>query len=66
MTCFEKDRILRNGVVIKILTDLTLNVSVAILPAAACSLRSMNYCVVIELLVRLLICCVLIELLGGY
>ena len=34
----------------------------AILPAAACSLRSMNWCVVIELLVWLLICCVLIEL----
>ena len=42
------------------------NVFVAILPAAACSLRSMNYCVVIELLVWLLICCVLIELLSGY
>ena len=39
----------------------------AILPAAAtCSLRSMNWCVVIELLVWLLICCVLIELLCGY
>ena len=34
----------------------------AILPAAACSLRSMNWYVVIELLVWLLICCVLIEL----
>ena len=38
----------------------------AIFPAATCSLRSMNYCVVIELLVWLLICCVLIELLCGY
>ena len=42
------------------------NVFVAILPAAACSLRSMNWCVVIELLVWLLICCVLIELLCRY
>ena len=39
----------------------------AILPAAAtCSLRSMNWCVIIELLVWLLIFCVLIELLCGY
>ena len=37
--------------------------SYSILPAAACSLRSMNWCVVIEPLVWLLICCVLIELL---
>ena len=42
------------------------NVFVAILPAAACILRSMNKCVVIELLVWLLICCVLIELLCRY
>ena len=38
----------------------------AILPAAACSLRSMNWCVVIELLVWLVICCVLIELMCRY
>ena len=38
----------------------------AILPAAACTLRSMNWCVVIELLVWLLICCVLIEVLCRY
>ena len=38
----------------------------AILPAAACSLRSMNWYVVIELLVWLFICCVLIELLCRY
>ena len=38
---------------------------VAIFPATTYSLRSMN-CVVIELLVWLLICCVLIELLCGY
>ena len=38
----------------------------AILPAAACSLRSMNWCVVIEPLVWLLICCLLIELLCRY
>ena len=37
------------------------NVFVAICPAAACSLRSMNKCVVIELLVWLLNCCVVIE-----
>ena len=42
------------------------DVFVPVLPAAACSLRSMNYCVVIGLLVWLLICCVLIELLSGY
>ena len=38
----------------------------AIFPAATCSLRSMNQCVVIELLLWLLICYVLIELLCGY
>ena len=38
---------------------------VAIFPATTYSLRSMN-CVVIELLVWLLICCVLIELSSGY
>ena len=38
----------------------------AIFPAAVCSLRSMNWCVVIELLVWLLIWCVLIELLCRY
>ena len=38
----------------------------AIFPAATYSLRSMNSCVVIEVLVWLLICRVLIELLCGY
>ena len=38
----------------------------AIFAAATCSLRAMNQCVVIELLVWLLICCVLVELPCGH